>query len=178
MSHVVLNEIPSYHKLLITTDGGMMMYPDVKQKQEILKNAVDVLLALGYEKPKVAILAAVENVNPKMTETQDAANLKELNQAGVITNCIVEGPISYDLALSKEVASLKGYESPVVGDVDILLVPNITAGNILGKCLLITAGAKMAGFVVGAKVPIVLTSRGSSAEEKYLSIVLSAAVGG
>ncbi|MBP2628896.1 MAG: phosphate butyryltransferase [Firmicutes bacterium] len=178
MSHVVLNEVPSYHKLLLTTDGGMMMYPDVKQKQEILKNAVDALLALGYENPKVAVLAAVEQVNSKMPETQDAVKLKELNQAGVIDNCIVEGPISYDLALSKDASSLKGYESLVSGDVDILLVPNITAGNILGKCLLWTAGARMAGFVSGAKVPIVLASRGSSAEEKYLSLVLAAAVGG
>jgi phosphate butyryltransferase len=178
MSHVVLNEIPSYHKLLVTTDGGMMMYPDFNQKKKILENAVNVLLKLGYENPKVAVLSAVEQVNPKMPETMDAAKLKELNRMGEISNCLVEGPISYDLAISKESASLKGYDSPVTGDVDILLVPNITAGNILGKALLWSAGAKMAGFVVGAKVPIVLTSRGASAEEKYLSLVLSAAVGG
>ena len=111
-----------------------------------------------------------------MPESVDAAKLKEMNQAGEITNCLIEGPISYDLAISKESASLKGYQSSVTGDVDILLVPNITAGNILGKALLWSAGAKMAGFVVGAKVPIVLTSRGASAEEKYLSLVCSAAL--
>lgn len=175
MSHVVLNEVPSYHKLLLTTDGGLIMYPTVDQKIEILKNAVNVLRSFGYDNPKVAVLAAVEQVNPKMTETLDAVRLKELNQTGEIENCIVEGPISYDLAVSKEAALLKGYDSPVTGDVDILLMPNITAGNILGKSLLWTAGAKMAGFVVGAKVPIVLTSRGASAEEKYLSLVLAAA---
>lgn len=177
MSHVVLNEIPSYHKLVITTDGGMLMYPDIMQKKGILENAIKVLLALGYEMPKVAVLAAVEQVNPKMPESMDAAKLKEMNQAGEIPNCLIEGPISYDLAMSKESALLKGYNSPVTGDVDILLVPNITAGNILGKALLWSAGAKMAGFVVGAKVPIILTSRGASSEEKYLSIVCSAAVG-
>jgi Phosphotransacetylase len=175
MSHFVINEIPSYHKLLVTTDGGMMMYPDLNQKKQILENAVNVLLDLGYEKPKVAVLAAVEKVNPKMPESVDAGKLKEMNQNGVITNCIVEGPISYDLTMSKESAEIKGYNSPVTGDADILIVPNITAGNILGKSLVYSAGARMAGFIVGAKVPIVLTSRGSSSDEKYLSLVLCAA---
>lgn len=175
MSHFVINEIPSYHKLLVTTDGGMMMYPDLNQKKQILENAVNVLLDLGYEKPKVAVLAAVEKVNPKMPESVDAGKLKEMNQNGEITNCIVEGPISYDLTMSKESAQIKGYNSPVTGDADILIVPNITAGNILGKSLVYSAGARMAGFIVGAKVPIVLTSRGSSSDEKYLSLVLCAA---
>lgn len=175
MSHFVINEIPTYHKLLVTTDGGMLMYPDLQQKKKIIENAVDVLIALGYEKPKVAVLAAVEKVNPKMPESVDAGKLKEMNQIGQIVNCIVEGPISYDLTMSKESAEIKGFSSPVTGDADILIVPNITAGNILGKSLVYSAGAKMAGFIVGAKVPIVLTSRGSSAEEKYLSLVLSAA---
>lgn len=175
MSHFVINEIPSYHKLLVTTDGGMMTYPDLNQKKQIIENAVNVLLNLGYDKPKVAVLAAVEKVNPKMPESVDAGKLKEMNQNGEITNCIVEGPISYDLTMSKESAEIKGYSSPVTGDADILIVPNITAGNILGKSLVYSAGARMAGFIVGAKVPIVLTSRGSSSEEKYLSLVLCAA---
>lgn len=175
MSHFVINEIPSYHKLLVTTDGGMMMYPDLNQKKQILESAVNVLIDLGYEKPKVAVLAAVEKVNPKMPESVDAGKLKEMNQNGEITNCIVEGPISYDLTMSKESAQIKGYSSPVTGDADILIVPNITAGNILGKSLVYSAGARMAGFIVGAKVPIVLTSRGSSSDEKYLSLVLCAA---
>lgn len=175
MSHFVANEIPNYHKLLVTTDGGMLLYPDVEQKKNIIENAVHVLKTMGYERPKVAVLAAVEKVNSKMPESVDASQLKEMNKNGEIEGCIVEGPISYDLAMSKESAGIKGYESPVTGDVDIMIVPNITAGNILGKSLVYSAGAKMAGFIVGAKVPIVLTSRGSSSEEKFLSIVLSAA---
>jgi phosphate butyryltransferase len=174
MSHVVIHEIPTYHKLLAVTDGGMMMYPSLEEKKQILENAVNTFLALGYENPKVAVLAAVETVNPKMPEAVDADLLKEMNQSGEIKNCIVEGPISYDLAMSKESAEVKGFVSPVTGDADILIVPNITAGNILGKSLVYSAGAKMAGFIVGAKVPIVLTSRGSTAEEKYLSLALSA----
>jgi len=174
MSHFVIHEMPSYHKLLAVTDGGMMMYPTVEEKKQIIENAVNTLIAMGYEKPKVAVLAAVENVNPKMPETIDADMLKKMNRRGEISNCIVEGPISYDLAMSRESARIKGYDSPIVADADILVVPNITAGNILGKSLVYSAGAKMAGFIVGARVPIVLTSRGASAEEKYLSLVLSA----
>lgn len=175
MSHVAFNEVPSYHKLLITTDGGLVMYPDLEKKKQVLENAVEVLLNIGYDQPKVAVLAAVEKINEKMPESVDAAKLKDMNQNGEIKNCIVEGPISYDLAMSKESAKIKGYNSPVVGNPDILLVPNITTGNILGKSLVYSANAKMAGFITGAKAPIVLTSRGASSEEKYLSIVISAA---
>lgn len=175
MSHVVFNEIPNYHKLLVLTDGGMMMYPDLDKKKQICENAVETLITLGYKKPKVAALAAVETVNPKMQETVDADALKRMNLENEITDCIIEGPISYDLTMSKASAEIKGFESPVTGDADIVLVPNITVGNVLGKSLIYSAGAKMAGFIVGAKVPIVLTSRGSSSEEKYLSLVLSAA---
>ena len=174
MSHFVINEIPNYHKLIVTTDGGMMMYPDLMEKKQIIENAVKTLRDMGYEKPKVAVLAAVETVNSKMPETLDADQLKQMNLKGEIEDCIVEGPISYDITMCRESAELKGFKSPVAGDADVLIVPNITAGNILGKALVYSAGAKMAGFVVGAKVPIVLTSRGSSAEEKYLSLVLSA----
>lgn len=175
MSHFVIHEMPSYHKLLVVTDSGMMMYPNLDEKKQIIENAVNTLLDMGYENPKVAVLAAVEFVNPKMPESVDAGLLKEMNKRGEIKNCIVEGPISYDLTMSRESAKIKGFSSPVVGDADILIVPNITAGNILGKALVYSAGAKMAGFIVGAKVPVVLTSRGATAEEKYLSLVLSAA---
>ncbi|GLC29481.1 bifunctional enoyl-CoA hydratase/phosphate acetyltransferase [Clostridium omnivorum] len=174
MSHVVIHELPTYHKLLAVTDGGMMMYPNLEEKKQIIENAVNTFIAMGYDEPKVAVLAAVETVNPKMPEAVDADLLKKMNENGEIKNCIVEGPISYDLTMSKESADIKGFKSPVTGDADILIVPNITAGNILGKSLVYSAGAKMAGFIVGAKVPIVLTSRGSTAEEKYLSLVLSA----
>lgn len=175
MSHFVMNELPNYHKLLVTTDGGMFMYPNLEEKKGILENAVSVLHMFGYECPKVAALAAVETVNTKMPETVDAAALEKMNKDGVITGCVVEGPISYDLAMSRDSAEAKGYTSQISGDCDILLSPNITAGNILGKALLISAEAKMAGFVVGAKVPVVMTSRGATAEEKYLSLALSAA---
>jgi len=174
ISHVAILEVPAYHKLIAVTDGGMMMYPNADEKKQILESAVDVFLAMGYECPKVAVLAAVETVNPKMPEAVDADILKKMNQSEEIKDCIVEGPISFDLTFSKESAEIKGYSSPVTGEADILLVPNITTGNIMSKALIEMAGATMAGMIVGAKVPIVLTSRGASSEEKYLSIVLSA----
>lgn len=174
MSHVAILEVPAYHKLIAITDGGMMMYPNADEKKQILENTVDVFLAMGYECPKVAVLAAVETINPKMPEAVDADILKKMNQAGEIKDCIVEGPISVDLTFNKESAQIKGYKSPVTGDVDILLVPNITTGNIMSKALLEMANATMAGMIVGAKVPIVLTSRGATSQEKYLSLVLSA----
>lgn len=174
MSHVAILEVPSYHKLIAITDGGMMMYPNVEEKKQIIENAVDVLLSMGYKNPKVAVLAAVETVNPKMPEAVDADLLKKMNLAGEIKNCIVEGPISFDLTMNKESAEIKGFNSPVTGEADILIAPNITTGNILSKALIELAQGKMAGMIVGAKVPVVLTSRGATSEEKYLSLVLSA----
>lgn len=174
MSHVAFLEIPAYHKLIAVTDGGMMMYPNAEEKKQILENAVDVFRAMGYECPKVAVLAAVETVNPKMPETVDADILKKMNQSGEIKDCLVEGPISVDLTFNRESAEIKGFKSPVTGEADILLVPSITTGNIMCKALIEMAGATMAGMIVGAKVPVVLASRGASSQEKYLSIVLSA----
>lgn len=175
MSHMAIHQIPGYHKLLAVTDGGMLLYPNLDEKKKLIQNAVGVFRNLGYENPKVAVLTAVETVNPKMPETVDADALKKMNQSGELSGCIVEGPISYDLTMSKESAEIKGFQSPVTGDADILVVPDIAAGNILVKALVYSAGSRMAGIIVGAKVPIVLTSRGASAEEKYLSLVLSAA---
>lgn len=175
MSHFAAFEVPGYHKLLVPVDGGMVTYPTLEQKKAIIENTVSVLHNLGYDCPRVGVLACVEKVNPKMPETVDARALMEMNQRGEISGCLVEGPISYDCAVSREIAELKGFESAVAGDVDVLVAPNIHAGNIMGKMLLCTCGAKMAGFVAGAACPIVLTSRASSAEEKFLSIVLSAA---
>lgn len=175
MSHFVINELPHYHKLLVTSDGGMMTYPTLEQKKDIIENSVEIMLALGYVNPKIAAVAAVEKVNPKMPETVDADSLAQMNREGQIKNCIVAGPISLDIALDKEAARIKGYESPVAGDADMILVPNIQVGNVLGKSIVTIAGGKMAGFIVGAKVPIILTSRGSSAEEKFLSLVLASA---
>ena len=179
MSHVTMFELPSYHKIICPVDGGMVTYPTLEQKKAIIENTVAVFRKLGYDCPKVGVLACVEKVNPKMPETLEAAELKRMNQAGELQNCIVEGPISYDCAMSREIAEFKGFDSPVSGDCDILLAPNIHAGNIMGKMLTVSLGAEMAGIVVGASCPIVMTSRGSSASEKYWSIVLAAAsVGG
>ena len=174
MSHFTAFEVPSYHKLIVPVDGGMVTYPTLEQKKAIIENTVGALRAMGYDCPKVGVLACVEKLNPKMPETVEADALKQMNQRGEITGCIVEGPISYDCAMSKEIADFKGFQSPCAGDCDVLVAPNIHAGNIMGKMLTVTCGAKMAGFIVGAKCPIVMTSRGSSPEEKYLSIVISA----
>ena len=175
MSHVGIFQIPNYHKLVVETDGGMLVTPDVEQKAKIISNAVEVLHSMGYEEPKVAVLCAAEKLNKKAPESVDAAALKEKNLNGEITGCIVEGPISYDITFSKEIAEFKGFDSPVAGDADIVVVPNMAAGNILGKSWTITAGGTMAGIIVGAKAPIVLTSRGATAEEKFYSIVFAAA---
>jgi phosphate butyryltransferase len=175
MTHFAIHELPWYDRLLVMTDGGMTMYPTLDQKREIIQNSVDALVAMGYECPNVAVLAAVEKLNEKMPETVDGNALKEMCAAGKIKNARVEGPISFDLAVNIEKARIKGYESPVAGCADILVVPNITAGNILGKSLLEFKDVKFAGLILGAKVPIVLTSRGATTEEKYLSLVLAAA---
>lgn len=176
MSHLAFLELPGYHKLLALTDAGMIINPDIEQKVHIIENTINIFQKLGCENPKIAVLTAVEKVSSTMQDTLDAAALKIMNRTGIIKDCIIEGPISYDLAMSKEIAKIKGYESPYCGDFDVLLVPNITTGNVLSKALIFSAGAKMAGFIVGAKVPITLTSRGATAEEKYLSLVLTASV--
>ena len=178
MSHVTLFEVPAYHKLLAPVDGGMVTYPTLEQKKGIIENTVAALHALGYDCPKVGILACAEKVNPKMPETLDAQALAEMNKNGEITGCVVDGPISFDCAIDKSIADFKGYESPIAGDCDVLLAPNIHAGNIMGKMLVCFSGAKMAGYIAGARCPIVLTSRGSSAEEKRMSIILAAAATG
>ena len=176
MSHVAVLESPHYHKLLYVTDGGMVTGPDAAQKRGILENCVDFLNQMGYDAPKVAALAAVEVVNPKMQETVDADALAKQNACGEIKNCIVGGPLSFDLAISAESAKIKGFASDVAGDADVLLAPDMATGNILAKALIYLGGAKMAGCVLGATAPIVLVSRGATAEEKMLSIMLTMAV--
>ena len=177
MTHIAFLEIPNYHKLLAVTDGGMFTYPDLETKKGILTNAVECLRALGVEKPKIACLAAIEKVNPKMPETVDADALKKMYETGELGDCVVEGPISFDLAYSKEAAEIKHYDSPVAGDADVMLVPNIHVGNILAKSMNYAAEALFAGVVYGAKVPIVLTSRSSGPEEKFNSIAIAALLG-
>jgi phosphate butyryltransferase len=178
MSHLAFFQVPGERKLFAVTDGGMVVYPDLEMKKGIVLNAVETLQKMGYEEPKAAVLCAVEKLNEKMIETVDARDLAEANRRGEIPG-YVAGPISYDVAMRADIAELKGYGGDGrkhCGNFDVLVVPNMTAGNLLGKSLTISAGARMAGIVVGAKIPIVVTSRGSSAEEKFNSIALCAAV--
>jgi phosphate butyryltransferase len=176
MSHVGLFSAPAYHKLFVLTDGGMVIAPDADGKRKILENAVRTLAAIGAENPKVAVLCATETPNPGMPASVDAALLKRQSGEGVIKGCVVEGPISLDLALDAESARIKGYESPVAGDADILLAPDMTAGNLMAKTFMFAGKSMMAGLIAGAKIPIILVSRGATAEEKFWSIVFAAAV--
>lgn len=174
MSHVVFFELPNYPKLLMSTDGGMVMYPSLEDKRHIIDNATQALRAMGYAHPSHAVVCAIEKRNPKMIETVEAAELQRMNEAGEIKDCTVVGPISYDVAMSPEIARHKGYDCPYVGNFDCLIMPNIQAGNILGKCYTVTVGAPMAGIIMGAKAPAVMTSRGSDANEKFYSIAMAA----
>jgi len=174
MSHMAFFKLPNYPKLIVNTDGGMVVYPSLEDKKSIIINAVASLRAMGYACPKVAVLAGVEKVNPKMIETVEADQLKQMNLSGEIPDCIVEGPLSYDIAMDAEIARRKGSDCPHSGDFDVLVVPNLAAGNLLGKSWTVTAQAVMAGIIVGAKVPVIIVSRGSGCEEKFLSIALAA----
>ena len=175
LSHVMIYEVPLYHKLLILTDGGMNIDPDVSQKKKIADNAIKAAKSLGIDTVKVACLAAKEKVNPKMQATLDADELKSMCKDGMFGNgVIVEGPIAFDLAVSKDACKIKGYESEVGGDADILLVPNIETGNGIGKVLTYMANAKSAGIIMGAKAPVVLVSRADTHESKLYSIAYGA----
>lgn len=172
LSHVMVYSLKNYSKLLFITDGGMVPYPDLNEKVAILKNAVKIAHALDIENPKVAPICAVEIVNSSMTATLDAAALTVMNKRGQIKGCIVDGPLGFDNAISKQAAQHKGIISPVAGDADILLVPSIESGNFLGKSLTYFAEAQSAGIIVGAKCPIILVSRADSALSKLYSIAL------
>lgn len=174
MSLLAFMESPNYHKVFAITDVGLLTYPSKDQKKAAIQNAVEAFHALGVEQPKVAILAAVEKVNPKMKETVEAAEIKEEGVDG----CIIEGPISYDLAMDPASAPIKGYVSPVAGDADLLVVPDIVSGNIAAKTITVIGGGRTGGVVLGAKVPVLLVSRAASADDKYMSIVIAALVGG
>ena len=175
LSHVMIYEVPSYHKLLILTDGGMNINPDVSQKKKIVDNAIKAAKSLGIDTVKVACLAAKEKVNPKMQATLDADELKTMCKDRMFgKGAIVEGPIAFDLAVSEEACKIKGYESEVGGDTDILLVPNIETGNGIGKALTYMANAKSAGIIMGAKAPVVLVSRADTHESKLYSIAYGA----
>ncbi|MGK0467115.1 phosphate butyryltransferase [Clostridium sp.] len=176
LSHVMIYDVPAYHKLLFLTDGGMVTSPELKEKIEIINNAVAVAHALQIGIPKVAPICAVEVVNPSMQATLDAAVLTQMNKRGQIKGCLIDGPLGFDNAISKEAAEHKGIISDVAGDSDILIVPNIEAGNFLGKSLTYFAKAESAGIIVGAKCPVVLVSRADSAKSKLYSIALGAVV--
>lgn len=176
MSHVAVLDVPSYHKLLFITDGGLVIAPTLEEKRHILNNAVEFCHFLGYEQPKAAILCALETVTARMPETQDAAALKTAAQQGDFGSCLAEGPISLDLATDPQAAQAKDYQSPVAGDADILLVPSIAAGNLLSKALYGLAGGQMAGVVLGASVPMTVNSRGATAQEKYTAILICSAM--
>lgn len=166
------------NQLIDITDGGVVLYPDVEEKQSILENAVQVYHALGYSEPKVAVCAAIEKVNKKMPPTVDAGELKQRFEAGEITGCIVDGPLALDGALSKESLEIKGIVSPLKGVADILLMPNIEAANLVAKSTQYIAGKEAAHVIMGAKVPILIPSRSDTARGKYLSIALAAVVQG
>lgn len=179
LSHVMVYEIPSYDKLLVTTDGGMNIEPDYDQKVKILKNAIEATKPLGLKHIKVACLAAKEKVNSKMQATVDARALQEAGERGEFGKDVtVEGPLAFDLAVSKEAAKVKGFKSKVSGETDIMLMPTIEVGNGIGKALTYFAGAKSAGIIMGAKAPIVLVSRADSHESKLYSIAYGSLIAG
>jgi phosphate butyryltransferase len=175
LSHIALFEVETYHKLIAVTDVAMNIAPNLKDKISILNNSVSFLNRLGYVMPKVAVLGAVEMVNENMEATLHAALLSKMNQREQIRNCIIDGPLAFDNAVSLESAQHKGIKSEVAGDTDLLLMPDIEVGNVLYKSLVFFAKAKVASIILGAQVPIVLTSRSDSEQAKYDSILLSAA---
>jgi phosphotransacetylase len=173
ISHAFLMDVPTYHKVLIVTDGAINIAPTLEDKVDICKNAIDLAIALGRERPKVAILAAVETVTSKMPATIDAAALCKMAERGQITGGILDGPLAFDNAISKQAAVTKGIHSEVAGDPDILLAPDLEAGNILAKQLSFLAKADSAGMVLGARVPVILTSRADSVRSRIASCAVA-----
>ena len=176
LSHVAFFQSPYYHKLFGLTDGAMNIAPDLETKRQILLNAVQLCHRLGMAIPKVAVAAAVEKVNPKMEATIHAAALKEMNRNGLLPGCLVDGPFAIDIAFSRESAQIKGIEGEVAGDCDLLLAPDIEAGNMFYKALNFLGGAVTAAVVTGSSVPIVLTSRSDNDRSKLLSLALAAVI--
>ena len=174
LSHVAVVENANFHKLLAVTDAAMNIAPDLSAKIDIVKNAAKVMTALGIERPKVAPVCAVETVNPAMEATLHAATISKMSDRGQLKGCIVDGPLALDNAVSKKAAEHKGIVSEVAGDADIILLPDIEAGNVLYKALVFLADVKLAAIIVGAKAPVVLTSRADSDETKLRSIALAA----
>lgn len=177
LSHVAVFEVPGIDRLLFLTDVAFMTYPTLEEKKSIIDNTVEVAHACGISNPKVAPLAAVEVVNPKMPATVDAAELTKMNEAGEITGCIIDGPLSFDLAIDPEAAQHKGATGrKIVGDADVLLFPDIHAGNLVYKCLVHTTACKNGCIITGTDAPVILTSRSDTFEVKMNSIALAAVV--
>lgn len=175
LSHMAVLESPFYHKLLLMTDGGMNINPDLEVKIDILTNGIEFAHKIGIKCPKVAILAAVETVNPDMPETVDAQELAEMAQDGKFGECVVEGPLALDLAVSKEACQIKGIESKIAGDADMLIVSSVIVGNIAAKSMVYLGNCKIAGVVLGALAPVIMLSRADTQETKICSIALGIA---
>jgi phosphotransacetylase len=173
LSHAFIMDVPAYHKVLIVTDGAINIAPTLEDKMDICQNAIDLAVALGVKQPKVAILAAVETVNSKMQATLDAAALCKMAERGQITKGLLDGPLAFDNAISVEAARIKGLESEVAGDPDILVAPDLESGNMLAKQLTFLAHADSAGLVLGARVPIILTSRADSVRSRIGSCAVA-----
>jgi phosphotransacetylase len=173
VSHVFIMDVPTYHKVLIVTDAAINIAPTLDEKVDICQNAIDLARALGLARPKVAILAAVETVTTKMPATIDAAALCKMAERGQIRGALLDGPLAFDNAISPEAAKIKGIDSEVAGDPDILLVPDLEAGNILAKQLSFLARADSAGLVLGARVPVILTSRADSVRSRIASCAVA-----
>jgi len=173
LSHCMLIAAPAYARPIIVSDAAVNIAPDLDQKRDIVQNAIILARAIGLSTPKVAILAAVETVNSKMQATLDAAALAKMADRRQIVGGIVDGPLDLDIAVDKEAARIKGVETPVAGEADILIAPNIEAGNMMYKELAFMAGAQAAGLVMGARVPVILTSRADSPQSRLFSCALA-----
>lgn len=174
LSHIGIFELPGLNRLLYLSDSGVVVYPDVYQKLEIINNVVGIAQGFGLCQPKVAILAASETVHPKIPASIDALALAKMAEQGWVKDAVVDGPLGLEFAISPEVSIMEESDSPIAGLADILIVPNVEAGNIVAKGLLYFAHARMAGLVVGARVPLVINSRADSAETRYLSLAMAA----
>ncbi|HWR08656.1 phosphate butyryltransferase [Sporomusa sp.] len=177
LSHIAVYQLPGFDRLIMITDGGMNIAPTLQQKADIIQNSVQLANVLGIKPAKIAILAAVEVVNPDMPATLEAAALAKMAERGQIKGAIVDGPLALDNAISMEAAQHKGINSPVAGMADILVTPDIEAGNMLGKSLVYIANGKIAGLILGAAKPVVVTSRADTYEAKIMSIALGALLG-
>jgi phosphotransacetylase len=173
LSHVFLMDVPTYHKVLIVTDAAINIAPTLEDKVDICQNAIELAKTFGVERPKVAILAAVETVNSKMPATIDAACLCKMAERGQIKGGVLDGPLAFDNAISREAAETKGITSEVAGDPDILLAPDLEAGNMMAKQLSFLANADSAGLVLGARVPVILTSRADSVRSRIASCAVA-----